>query len=152
MDNLFFLSIAVIVLAILFSMILAYRLYRDSQQNEANLKAEVLKLLAEKAGTDREELQDIREEMSALRREVRTLSSGNNLAPVMTALIDKLDNTEKAVSQPAASSTGAATRDDHSVFNHAIRLAKDHYPAEKIVEVCGIDLSEAELIVRMHGQ
>ena len=25
-------------------------------------------------------------------------------------------------------------------------------PAEKIVEVCGIDLSEAELIVRMHGQ
>ncbi len=93
MDNLFFLSIAVIVLAILFSMILAYRLYRDSQQNEANLKAEVLKLLAEKAGTDREELQDIREEMSALRREVRSFSSGNNLAPVMTALIDKLDNT-----------------------------------------------------------
>jgi len=37
------------------------------------------------------------------------------------------------------------------VFNHAIRLAKENQPAQKLVEICGIEPSEAELIVRMHG-
>lgn len=149
MDNIFFLTVAVLIMAILFSMILAFRLYRDSQQREANLKMEVLSLLAEKAGADREELQEIRDQVNALRRDLKTQSNGPNLAPVMTALLHKLDTAEKASS--GSPSNLSSTRDDHSVFNHAIRLAKENHPAEKLVEVCGIELAEAELIVRMHG-
>lgn len=150
MDNLFFITVAVLILAILFSMILAYRLYQDNQRREANLKNEVLSLLAEKAGADREELQEIRELVNALRRELKTQGTAPNLAPVMSALMHKLEMAEKAASStPNLSPSG--NRDDHSVFNHAIRLAKENHNAEKLVEICGIELAEAELIVRMHG-
>jgi len=40
---------------------------------------------------------------------------------------------------------------NHLMYSHAIRLAKEQVSLEKIVEICGINRSEAELILQMHG-
>ena len=40
---------------------------------------------------------------------------------------------------------------NHLMYSHAIRLAKEQVSLDKIVEICGINRSEAELILQMHG-
>ena len=73
--------------------------------------------------------------------------------PLLSAVVERLENTPSA--HPDNSTEKASTTlekpDEHSVFNHAIRLAKENQPAQKLVDICGIEPSEAELIVRMHG-
>jgi len=154
MDSYFYIAIAAIALALMFSLGLGYRLYRDNKQREANLKDEVLQLIAQGSPSGAS-VQELRKEINALRREVQGFgsrkNSNNQIMPLLTALLEKLDENRAEGQADLPMEDPNYRDDDHSVFTHAIRLAKEDQSVEKIVEICGIEASEAELIVRMHG-
>ncbi len=65
--------------------------------------------------------------------------------PQQLKLLDQADNSSKQSLQITPK------EQNHLMYSHAIRLAKEQVSLEKIVEICGINRSEAELILQMHG-
>jgi hypothetical protein len=155
MDNFYYLSLAVIVVAIVLSLIISFRIYRESKKNEAAFRDEIASFISQQS-KQTIELQSLSGEIENLRAEMGKLGShktDSHLMPLLSAVVERLENTPKVHSGNTSikSPTTQGKPDEHSVFNHAIRLAKENQPAQKLVEICGIEPSEAELIVRMHG-
>ena len=155
MDNFYYLSLAVIVVAIVLSLVISFRIYRESKKNEEEFRDEIASFITQQS-KQTIELQSLSGEIENLRAEMVKLGSHRNdshLMPLLSAVVERLENTP--TTQPNNTSEKPSTTleapDEHSVFNHAIRLAKENHPAQKLVDICGIELSEAELIVRMHG-
>ena len=155
MDNFYYISLAVIVVAIVLSLIISFRIYRESKKNEAAFRDELASFISQQS-KQTIELQSLSGEIENLRAEMGKLGShktDSHLMPLLSAVVERLENTPTA--QPGNTTEKASTTlekpDEHSVFNHAIRLAKENQPAQKLVDICGIEPSEAELIVRMHG-
>jgi uncharacterized membrane protein YgaE (UPF0421/DUF939 family) len=156
MDNYLYLAIGLVSMAIVFTLVLAFRLYQDQKQKDLDLKNELAALIQSNKPTANEELvEELREELDLLRNELKKIhfqkeTSAQTLT-VLTALLKKIEDASKPESsrEPERSPTYGSY--DHSVFSHAIRLAKEKMSPEKIVEICGIDLSEAEIIVQIHG-
>jgi alpha-N-acetylglucosamine transferase len=155
MDNFYYLSLAVIVVAIVLSLIISFSIYRESKKNEASFRDEIASFISQQS-KQTIELQSLSSEIENLRAEIGKLGShktDSHLMPLLSAVVKRLENTPKVHSGNTSvkSSTTQEKPDEHSVFNHAIRLAKENQPAQKLVEICGIEPSEAELIVRMHS-
>ena len=155
MDNFYYISLAVIVVAIVLSLIISFRIYRESKKNEAAFRDELASFISQQS-KQTIELQSLSGEIENLRAEMGKLGShktDSHLMPLLSAVVERLENTPTA--HPGNTTEKASTTlekpDEHSVFNHAIRLAKENQPAQKLVDICGIEPSEAELIVRMHG-
>ena len=155
MDNFYYLSLAVIVGAIALSLIISFRIYRESKKNEAAFRDEIASFVSQQS-KQTIELQSLSGEIENLRAEMGKLGANKNdshLMPLLSAVVERLENspTTQSSSTSEKKSIPPDNPDEHSVFNHAIRLAKENQPAQKLVEICGIEPSEAELIVRMHG-
>jgi hypothetical protein len=155
MDNFYYISLAVIVVAIVLSLIISFLIYRESKKNEAAFRDEIASFISQQS-KQTIELQSLSGEIENLRAEMGKLGShktDSHLMPLLSAVVERLENTPTA--HPGNTTEKASTTlekpDEHSVFNHAIRLAKENQPAQKLVDICGIEPSEAELIVRMHG-
>jgi seryl-tRNA synthetase len=143
-------------MAIVFTLVLAYRLYQDQKQKDLDLRNELASLIQSNKPTANAELvEELREELDLLRNELKKIHSQKETSTqtltVLTALLKKIEDTQKPASPRDSEPHSAQNGDDHSVFSHAIRLAKERMSPERIVEICGIDLSEAEIIVQIHG-
>ena len=96
-----------------------------------------------------EDLKTVLKEIESINEKVEALAAltkkNHQLIQLFSVLLEKLDQPQQISEQKES-----VTSDEHSVFSHAIRLAKENQSAEKIVSICGIEHSEAELIVRMH--
>jgi hypothetical protein len=154
MDTFYYLSFAVISAGIVGSVFLGYKTFTENRKREDALKEEILQLLAKQnasnlnADKNRIDIEALRKEFTEI---AKTKTDGNHLMPLLSSLAERLDSQSSNSSSGISGHVKTSTDDDHSVYNHAIRLAKENQTAEKIVEICGIEPSEAELIVRMHG-
>lgn len=156
MDNFFYLAVGLLSMAIVFTLVLAYRLYQDQKQKDLDLRNELTSLIQSNKPTANTELvEELREELDLLRNELKKIHSQKETSTqtltVLTALLKKIEDVQKPGSSREPEHNTARHDDDHSVFSHAIRLAKERMSPEKIVEICGIELSEAEIIVQIHG-
>ena len=155
MDTLYYLSFVIITLALIGSIYLGYITFNENRKRESELKEEILQLIAKQNLSNKNTDSNLIA-IDALRNElteiINTKTDGSHLIPLLSSLAERLESQGGASANDARStSSKTSNNDDHSVYNHAIRLAKENQPAEKIVEICGIEPSEAELIVRMHG-
>ena len=145
MDNHFYIIIGIIAFSIALILII---LYLDLRRILNHQKLEVLSAVTidhDKA----EDLKPVLKEIESINEKVEALAAltkkNHQLIQLFSVLLEKLDQPQQISEQKES-----ATSDEHSVFSHAIRLAKENQSAEKIVSICGIEHSEAELIVRMH--
>jgi hypothetical protein len=145
MDNHFYIIIGIIAFSIALILII---LYLDLRRILNHQKLEVLSAVTidhDKA----EDLKPILKEIESINEKVEALAAltkkNHQLIQLFSVLLEKLDQPQQTSEQKES-----VTSDEHSVFSHAIRLAKENQSAEKIVSICGIEHSEAELIVRMH--
>jgi hypothetical protein len=145
MDNHFYIIIGIIAFSIALILII---LYLDLRRILNHQKLEVLSAVTidhDKA----EDLKPVLKEIESINEKVEALAAltkkNHQLIQLFSVLLEKLDQPQQISEQKES-----VTSDEHSVFSHAIRLAKENQSAEKIVSICGIEHSEAELIVRMH--
>ena len=145
MDNHFYIIIGIIAFSIALILII---LYLDLRRILNHQKLEVLSAVTidhDKA----EDLKPVLKEIKSINEKVEALAAltkkNHQLIQLFSVLLEKLDHPQQIAEQKES-----VTSDEHSVFSHAIRLAKENQSAEKIVSICGIEHSEAELIVRMH--
>ena len=145
MDNHFYIIIGIIAFSIALILII---LYLDLRRILNHQKLEVLSAVTidhDKA----EDLKPVLNEIESINEKVEALAAltkkNHQLIQLFSVLLEKLDQPQQISEQKES-----VTSDEHSVFSHAIRLAKENQSAEKIVSICGIEHSEAELIVRMH--
>ena len=145
MDNHFYIIIGIIAFSIALILII---LYLDLRRILNHQKLEVLSAVSidhDKA----EDLKPVLKEIESINEKVEALAAltkkNHQLIQLFSVLLEKLDQPQQISEQKES-----VTSDEHSVFSHAIRLAKENQSAEKIVSICGIEHSEAELIVRMH--
>jgi len=145
MDNHFYIIIGIIAFSIALILII---LYLDLRRILNHQKLEVLSAVTidhYKA----EDLKPVLKEIESINEKVEALAAltkkNHQLIQLFSVLLEKLDQPQQISEQKES-----VTSDEHSVFSHAIRLAKENQSAEKIVSICGIEHSEAELIVRMH--
>jgi hypothetical protein len=158
MDSMTAFAIALIAMAIVFNLALAFRAYQDSKTKDQNLKEDILAVLLAQRDKQNSNMHLDVSELSAkidrLHAELSKISADKmgqkNLLPVLGALLEKMNTPTEPQPSPLPKNEPIPS-DDHSVFSHAIRLAKENVSPEKIVSICGIDLSEAELIVKIHG-
>jgi LPS O-antigen subunit length determinant protein (WzzB/FepE family) len=156
MDNFFYLAVGLLAMAIVFTLVLAYRLYQDQKQKDLDLNNQLAGLIQSNKQTANEGLiEELREELDLLRSDLKKIHSQKETSTqtltVLTALLKKIEDAQQPASPRESERYSAQNGDDHSVFSHAIRLAKEKMSPEKIVEICGIELSEAEIIVKIHG-
>ena len=145
MDNHFYIIIGIIAFSIALILII---LYLDLRRILNHQKLEVLSAVTidqDKA----EDLKPVLKEIESINEKVEALAAltkkNHQLIQLFSVLLEKLDQPQQISEQKES-----VISDEHSVFSHAIRLAKENQSAEKIVSICGIEHSEAELIVRMH--
>ncbi len=145
MDNHFYIIIGIIAFSIALILII---LYLDLRRILNHQKLEVLSAVS----TDHDKAEDLKpvlKEIESINEKVEALAAltkkNHQLIQLFSVLLEKLDQPQQISEQKES-----VTSDEHSVFSHAIRLAKENQSAEKIVSICGIEHSEAELIVRMH--
>jgi hypothetical protein len=155
MDNFYYISLAIIALGIIVSLFISFRVYRDSKEKESEFGDSINSFIYQQA-KQTDDLQLLSAEIAELRSQLQKLGhqkTDSHLLPLLTAVVERLEQTPIRSSAANKDSQASQTeqQDEHSVFNHAIRLAKENQSAEKIVAICGIEPSEAELIVRMHG-
>ena len=155
MDNFYYISLAIIALGIIVSLFISFRMYRDSKEKESEFGESINSFISQQA-KQTDDLQLLSAEIAELRSQLQKLGhqkTDSHLLPLLTAVVERLEQTPLRSSAANKDSQASQTeqQDEHSVFNHAIRLAKENQSAEKIVAICGIEPSEAELIVRMHG-
>jgi hypothetical protein len=155
MDNFYYISLAIIAFGIIVSLFISFRVYRDSKEKESEFGESINSFISQQA-KQTDDLQLLSAEIAELRSQLQKLGhqkTDSHLLPLLTAVVERLEQTQIRSSAANKDSQASQTeqQDEHSVFNHAIRLAKENQSAEKIVAICGIETSEAELIVRMHG-
>lgn len=155
MDNFYYISLAIIALGIIVSLFISFRVYRDSKEKGSEFGESINSFISQQA-KQTDDLQLLSAEIAELRSQLQKLGhqkTDSHLLPLLTAVVERLEQTPLRSSAANKDSQASQTeqKDEHSVFNHAIRLAKENKSAEKIVAICGIEASEAELIVRMHG-
>ena len=155
MDNFYYISLAIIALGIIVSLFISFRVYRDSKEKESEFGESINSFISQQA-KQTDDLQLLSAEIAELRSQLQKLGhqkTDSHLLPLLTAVVERLEQTPISSTEANKESQApqAEQQDEHSVFNHAIRLAKENKSAEKIVAICGIEASEAELIVRMHG-
>jgi len=145
MDNHFYIIIGIIAFSIALILII---LYLDLRRILNHQKLEVLSAVT----IDHDKAKDLKpvlKEIESINEKVEALAAltkkNHQLIQLFSVLLEKLDQPQQISEQKES-----ITSDEHSVFSHAIRLAKENQSAEKIVSICGIEHSEAELIVRMH--
>ncbi|MGA0987258.1 MAG: DUF2802 domain-containing protein [Flavobacteriaceae bacterium] len=145
MDNNFYIIIGIVAFSIALILII---LYLDLRRILNNQKLEVLSAITREQDKG-EEFKPILKEIHTLDEKIEALAvltkKNHQLIQLYTVLLEKLDQPQQITEQKES-----VKSDEHSVFSHAIRLAKENQSAEKIVSICGIEHSEAELIVRMH--
>jgi hypothetical protein len=156
MDNFYYTSLAVIALGIILSLFISFRVYRDSKEKDSEFGESINSFISQQA-KQTNDLQLLSTEIAELRSQLQKLDhqkTDSHLLPLLTAVVERLEQTPTTSSSAnkVSQASQAEQQDEHSVFNHAIRLAKENQSAEKIVAICGIEPSEAELIVRMHSQ
>ena len=156
MDNFYYISLVIVSIAIAITLFISFRIYRNHRDNEQSVQDELSSFINQQS-KQAIELESILNEISALKVEVQKISAKNtdsHLLPLLSAVVERLENTPITTSSQQTEKTSPhflEKDNEHSVFNHAIRLAKENQPAQKIVDICGIEPSEAELIVRMHS-
>jgi len=145
MDNNFYIIIGIVAFSISLILII---LYLDLRRILSNQKLEVLSAVT----IDHDKAEDLKpalKEIESINEKIEALAAltkkNHQLIQLFSVLLEKLDQPQQISEQKES-----VTSDEHSVFSHAIRLAKENQSAEKIVSICGIEHSEAELIVRMH--
>lgn len=157
MDLIFYLVIGIIVMAIVFSMAVGYRIYQDEKTKETAIASQ-LNYLAQLTKENNSQIKMLADEITSFRSNDTTSSGNEHLSQEIVALlsliVEKLDAKDSAQfsSTENRPQNAPSQLDDHSVFQHAIRLAKEHKTPEEIVNICGIQLSEAQLVVQMHSQ
>jgi hypothetical protein len=156
MDNFYYISLAVIALGIIVSLFISFRVYRDGKEQKSEFGESITSFISQQA-KQTSDLQLLSTEIAELRSQLQKLShqkTDSHLLPLLAAVVERLEQTPttSSAANKVSQASQAEQQDEHSVFNHAIRLAKENQSAEKIVAICGIEPSEAELIVRMHSQ
>jgi len=156
MDNFYYISLAIIALGIIVSLFISFRVYRDSKEKDSEFGESINSFISQQA-KQTDDLQLLSAEIAELRSQLQKLGhqkTDSHLRPLLTAVVERLEQTPttSSAANKVSQASQAEQQDEHSVFNHAIRLAKENQSAEKIVAICGIEPSEAELIVRMHSQ
>jgi len=156
MDKFYYISLAVICLGIIVSLFISFRVYRDGKEKESEFGESITSFISQQV-KQTSDLQLLSTEIAELRSQLQKLGYqkiDSHLLPLLTAVVERLEQTPatSSAANKVSQASQAEQQDEHSVFNHAIRLAKENQSAEKIVAICGIEPSEAELIVRMHRQ
>ena len=156
MDKFYYISLAVICLGIIVSLFISFRVYRDGKEKESEFGESITSFISQQV-KQTSDLQLLSTEIAELRSQLQKLGyqkTDSHLLPLLTAVVERLEQTPttSSAANKVSQASQAEQQDEHSVFNHAIRLAKENQSAEKIVAIRGIEPSEAELIVRMHSQ
>lgn len=103
--------------------------------------------LNRRLGEEREQSADLRRELELVRQSITGLTAG---AVGMDRRMRRLEAREKVLSE--RQETYEIQQSDEQPYGHAIRLVQQGAGVNRLIEELDLSESEADLIVRLHGQ